>query len=40
MNFQLNGKTGIWLKKLNGKTVKKIYQIDYNNDRHNDDYLP
>jgi len=40
MNFQLNGKIGIWLNKLNGKTVDKIYQVDYNNDRYNDDYLP
>ena len=40
MNFQLNKKTEIWLNKLNGKTVEKIYQVDYNNDRHNDDYLP
>ncbi|AUC84760.1 hypothetical protein CW731_05380 [Polaribacter sp. ALD11] len=40
MNFQLNGKTGIWLNKLNEKTVEKIYQVDFNNDRHNDEYLP
>jgi len=40
MNFQLNGKIGNWLNKLNGKTIDKIYQVDFNNDRHNDDYLP
>ncbi|UWX55067.1 hypothetical protein NYZ99_20695 [Maribacter litopenaei] len=40
MNFQLNGKTGNWLGKLNGKRIDKIYQVDYNDDRHNDEYLP
>ena len=40
MNFQLNGEIGNWLNKLNGKTVGKIYQVDFNKDRHNDDYLP
>jgi len=40
MNFQLNEKIGNWLNQLNGKTVYKIYQVDFNKDRHNDDYLP
>ncbi|MFD2543774.1 hypothetical protein ACFSSB_15715 [Lacinutrix gracilariae] len=40
MNFQLNGNIGNWLNKLNGKTIAEIYQVDFNNDRHNDDYLP
>jgi hypothetical protein len=40
MNFQLNKNNGNWLTQLNGKTVDKIYQIDYNNDRHEDIYLP
>ena len=31
---------GSWLTKLNGKTVDKIFQIDYNTDRHEDIYLP
>ncbi len=40
MNFQLNGKTGNWLNQLNEKTVDKIYQVDFNKDRHSDHYLP
>ncbi len=40
MNFQLNKNIGNWMTQLNGKTVEKIYQIDYNNDRHEDIYLP
>jgi hypothetical protein len=40
MNLQLNQNLGNWLTELNRKTVDKIYQIDYNNDRHEDDYLP
>jgi hypothetical protein len=40
MNFQLNVNLGNWLTRLNGKTVDKIYQVDFNNDRHKDIYLP
>ena len=41
MNFELNNKNlGNWLTQLNGKTVNKIYQVDFNNDRLNDIYLP
>lgn len=40
MNFQLNNNLGNWLAQLNGKTVDKIYQVDYNSDRHDDIYLP
>ncbi|MDP1815480.1 MAG: hypothetical protein Q8K92_13615 [Leadbetterella sp.] len=31
---------GTWLKQLNGKTVDKVYQVDFNRDRHADIYLP
>lgn len=41
MNFQLNNNLGNWLTQLNGKTVGKIFQVDYNGiDRHVDNYLP
>jgi hypothetical protein len=40
MNFQLNKNLGNWLTQLNGKTVEKIYQVDFNQDRHEDIYLP
>ncbi|MCH5716423.1 hypothetical protein [Niabella hibiscisoli] len=40
MNFQLNQNLGNWLASLNGKIVSKIYQVDYNEKRHEDDYLP
>ena len=40
MNFQLNRTLGNWLTELNGKTVDKIYQIDFNKNRHEDIYLP
>ena len=41
MNFELNNKNlGNWLTQLNGKTVDKIFQVDFNNDRHEDIYLP
>lgn len=41
MNFQQNKNFGNWLKELNGKTVDKIFQVDYNGaDRHEDIYLP
>lgn len=40
MNLEVNKNLGNWLTHLNGQTVDKIFQIDYNNDRHNDDYLP
>ena len=42
MNFELNNKNlGNWLTQLNGKTVDKIFQVDYNGeDRHEDIYLP
>lgn len=40
MNFQLNKNLGNWLTQLNGKTVEKIFQVDYNNDRNEDIYLP
>jgi hypothetical protein len=31
---------GNWLVQLNGKTVDKIYQVDFNQGRHEDIYLP
>ena len=41
MSFQLNRNLGNWLTQLNGKTVDKIYQVDYNGeDRHEGSYLP
>lgn len=40
MNFQLNRNLGNWLTQLNGKTVDKVFQVDFNNDRHGDIYLP
>lgn len=40
MNFQLNKNLGNWLIQLNGKTVDKIFQVDFNKDRHEDIYLP
>ena len=40
MNFQLNKNLGIWLTELNGKTVDKIYQVDFKKGRHEDIYLP
>ena len=41
MNFEVNNMSlGNWLTQLNGKTVDKIFQVDFNNDRHNDIYLP
>lgn len=40
MNFQLNKNLGNFLTELNGKTVNRIFQVDYNNDRHEDIYLP
>lgn len=40
MNFQINKNLGNWLAGLNGKVVEKIYQVDFNKDRHEDIYLP
>jgi len=41
MNFQINKNLGNWLTQLNGKTVNRIFQVDYNGlDRHEDSYLP
>jgi hypothetical protein len=31
---------GNWLTQLNGKTVDKIFQVDFNKDRNEDIYLP
>lgn len=31
---------GNWLTQLNGKTFEKIYQVDFNQNRHEDIYLP
>jgi len=39
VNFQLNTKLGIWLNQLNGKTINRIYQVDFNSGRHGI-YLP
>lgn len=39
MNFSTDINIGNWLNQLNGKTVKNIFQVDYNN-RHEDIYLP
>lgn len=35
-----NMNLGRWLTRLNGKTVDKIYQVDFNEDRYDDYYLP
>jgi hypothetical protein len=40
MNFELHRNIGAWLPQLNGKTVDKIFQVDFNNDRQEDIYLP
>jgi hypothetical protein len=40
MDFQLNKNLGSWLTQLNGKTIEKIYQVDFNQHRHEDIYLP
>ncbi len=40
MNFQLNRNLGNWLRQLNGKTVDRIFQVDFNKDRNEDIYLP
>lgn len=40
MNFQQNIENGKWLSQLNGKTIEKIYQVDFNKERHEDIYLP
>jgi aromatic ring-cleaving dioxygenase len=40
MNFQRNVNLGNWLTQLNGKTIEKIYQVDFNENRHDDIYLP
>jgi hypothetical protein len=40
MNFQLKNNLGNWLTQLNGKTVDKIFQVDFNKDRNEDIYLP
>ena len=33
-------KHGDFLTQLNGKTIDKIYKVDFNNDNENDNYLP
>jgi len=41
MDFQRNKNLGNWLSQLNGKTVDKIFQVDYHRvDTHEDGYLP
>ena len=40
MNFQLNKNLGKWLSQLNGKTIDKVFQVDFNKERHEDIYLP
>ncbi|MBB3836798.1 hypothetical protein FHS57_000780 [Runella defluvii] len=41
MNFEMNNKNvGNWLTQLNGKTIDKVFQVDFNNNRHDDIYLP
>ena len=40
MNSSPNINLDNWLTQLNGKTVDKIFQVDFNNDRHEDIYLP
>jgi hypothetical protein len=40
MNFQLNKNLGTWLTQLNEKTVDKILQVEFNEDRNEDIYLP
>lgn len=40
MNFQVNKNLGNWLKDFNGKTIDRIYQVDFNKDREQDIHLP
>ena len=40
MKFPFSINLGNWLTQLNGKTVDRIYQVDFNKDRHEDIYLP
>ncbi len=40
MDFQLNKNLGKWRTQVNGKTVDKIFQVDFNKDRYEDIYLP
>lgn len=40
MDFLPDKNLGNWLKALNGKTVEKIYQLDFNKDRELDIHLP
>jgi len=40
MNFQLKKNFGKWLSQLNGKTIDKVFQVDFNKERHEDLYLP
>jgi hypothetical protein len=40
MNFEINKTLGTWLTILNNRTIENAYQVDFINDRLNDDYLP
>lgn len=40
MKFSCNQKTGHWLNQLKEKNVEKIYQVDFNENKHFDSYLP
>lgn len=40
MNFQQSINLGNWLTQLNEKTVDKIFQVDFNKDRNEDNYNP
>lgn len=40
MKSQINNNDIHWLKEINGKTIDKIFQVDYNKDRHADIYWP
>ncbi len=40
MSLESNTNLGNWLAELNGKTVDQVFQVDFNNYRNEDDYLP
>jgi len=40
MSFELNRTLGAWLTILNNRTIEEIYQVDFTDDRFNDNHLP